>query len=90
MGLNVASRYVIDESGMIIRGFDAVEPAVKPGSASLALLTVAARLISDPVRVIPLIAWLLYCWGLFFSSILPGVNALAWIRRHGVLFEIFR
>jgi hypothetical protein len=77
MGLNVASTYIIDESGMIIRGFNVVEPAVKPGSASLALLTIAAKLISDPVRVIPLVACLLYCWDLFFSSILPGVNAPA-------------
>jgi hypothetical protein len=56
--------------------------AVRPGSASLALLTVAAKLISDHVRAIPLVAWLLYCWGLLLLNPSwcerPGFGSPTW------------
>ncbi|CAM9113046.1 unnamed protein product [Heterosigma akashiwo] len=71
-----ASMYTV-RAGRISRGFDVPEPALKSGSASLALLSGAKNLIADPARAAPLAAWALYCYGLFLSDWLPGPNALA-------------
>ena len=46
------------ETGLLVSGFDVPEPApFKPGSASLQLLGLASKLIAEPVRAIPLAAW---------------------------------
>jgi hypothetical protein len=64
-------------SGLLVSGFDVPEPApFKPGSASLALLSVASKLIGEPIRAVPLIVWGLYVSIVFFSNgILPGPDA---------------
>lgn len=69
------SMYVVNNKGLIQSGFDVVEPAIKSGSVSLAILQTASKFIAEPIRVIPLIGWFLYCWLLFFSDTAPGVNA---------------
>lgn len=64
-------------TGKIVSGFDVPEPApFKPGSASLALLSFASKLIAEPIRAIPLFAWVTYIVVVFFSNgILPGPDA---------------
>ena len=71
------SMYKTDASGLIVSGFDVPEPApLKPGSAGLLLLGLASKIIKEPVRAVPLVAWALYCFILFFSNgILPGPDA---------------
>jgi ketosteroid isomerase-like protein len=72
------SMYKADpRTGLLISGFDVPEPApFKPGSASLALLSVASKVIAEPVRAIPAVCWLLYVSIVFFSNgILPGPDA---------------
>ena len=65
------------ETGKLVYGFDVPEPApIKPGSASLLLLGVASKLIAEPVRAVPLAAWVAYVSIVFFSNgILPGPDA---------------
>ena len=65
------------ETGLLVSGFDVPEPApFKPGSASLLLLGLASKLIAEPVRAIPLVAWGAYVSIVFFSNgILPGPDA---------------
>ena len=64
------SMYKADpRTGLLISGFDVPEPApFKPGSASLALLSVASKVIAEPVRAIPAVCWLLYVSIVFFSG----------------------
>lgn len=64
-------------TGLLISGFDVPEPApLKPGSASLKLLGLASKLIAEPIRGVPLVAWALYVSIVFFSNgILPGPDA---------------
>ena len=71
------SMYKTDASGLIVSGFDVPEPApLKPGSSGLLLLGLASKIIKEPVRAVPLVAWALYCFILFFSNgILPGPDA---------------
>lgn len=72
-----ASMYQVDTStGLIVKGFDVPEPVLKSGSLNLAILKQTRAFDSEPRRVIPLLAWLFYCWYLFFSDIAPGVNVL--------------
>ena len=68
------SMYKTDADGLLVSGFDVPEPApLKPGSAGLALLSLASKLIKEPIRGVPLVAWGLYCTIVFFSNgILPG------------------
>ena len=62
------SMYKTDASGLIVSGFDVPEPApLKPGSSGLLLLGLASKIIKEPVRAVPLVAWALYCFILFFS-----------------------
>ena len=70
------SMYRVNREGLISYGFDVPEPTLKTGSLSLFILQLASKLIAQPVRVLPLIAWAVYCWSLFISDIAPGVNAL--------------
>lgn len=73
------SFYTLDEEGMLIStGFDVPEPApFKPGGFGLTLLSLASKLIEEPVRVIPTLCWVLYMYIVFFSNgILPGADAL--------------
>lgn len=79
-----SSFYTLDlDSGLIQSGFDVVEPAViKPGDAGLTLLSQAAKVIKEPVRVVPLALWGAYMYIVFLSEgILPGSNALALEQR---------
>ena len=64
-------------SGLLVSGFDVPEPApLKPGSTSLALLSVASKIIAEPIRALPAVAWVLYVAIVFFSNgILPGPDA---------------
>lgn len=49
------------------------QPSARPG---LALLSLASKVIKEPVRAVPLVAWGLYCSIVFFSNgILPGPDA---------------
>uniref|UniRef100_A0A7S2KCK2 SnoaL-like domain-containing protein n=1 Tax=Leptocylindrus danicus TaxID=163516 RepID=A0A7S2KCK2_9STRA len=78
------SFYTLDlDSGLIQSGFDVVEPAViKPGDAGLTLLSQAAKIIEQPVRIVPLVLWGAYMYVVFFSEgILPGANALVLEQR---------
>ena len=73
------SFYTCDpKSGLIQSGFDVPEPAViKPGDAGLNLLSLASKVIDEPIRAIPLFLWGAYMYIVFFSDgILPGANAL--------------
>lgn len=72
------SMYKADPStGKIVSGFDVPEPApFKPGSSSLAVLSLASKLIADPARAIPLITSVAYVVIVFFTNgILPGPDA---------------
>eukprot|EP00747_Dinoflagellata_sp_TGD_P067513 gnl/TRDRNA2_/TRDRNA2_155307_c0_seq2.p1 gnl/TRDRNA2_/TRDRNA2_155307_c0~~gnl/TRDRNA2_/TRDRNA2_155307_c0_seq2.p1 ORF type:complete len:441 (+),score=60.51 gnl/TRDRNA2_/TRDRNA2_155307_c0_seq2:185-1507(+) len=72
------SMYRADPStGLIVAGFDVPEPApFKPGSTSLAVLSLASKLIAEPARAVPLMAWGLYVSIVFFSNgIVPGPDA---------------
>jgi len=64
-------------TGKLVSGFDVPEPApFKPGSASLGVLSLASKLISEPARALPLIVWILYVVIVFFSNgIVPGPDA---------------
>ena len=79
-----SSFYTInEESNLIDSGFDVVEPAIlKPGDAGLTLLSIASKVIKEPVRAIPWLLWGAYMYTVFFSNgILPGANALALEQR---------
>ena len=72
------SMYKADpKTGLLVSGFDVPEPApFKFGSASLQLLGLASKLIAEPIRAIPLAAWVAYVSIVFFSNgILPGPDA---------------
>lgn len=71
-----SSFYTFNSAGLIEKGFDVPEPVVKAGSANLAILRFAKNLISEPIRAVPIAAWIFYCWFLFLSDVAPGVNAL--------------
>lgn len=64
-------------TGKLLSGFDVPEPApFKPGSASLSLLSLASKIIAEPIRVLPLLTWVAYVVIVFFSNgILPGPDA---------------
>jgi ketosteroid isomerase-like protein len=68
---------VSPRSGKLTSGFDVPEPApFKPGSASLTLLSIASKVIAEPVRGLALVAFLTYVPVVFFSNgILPGPDA---------------
>lgn len=71
------SMYKVDlKTSKIYSGFDVPEPVIKSGSVSLALLRTATGFIKEPLKIIPLTAWVFYCWFLFISDIAPGPNAL--------------
>ena len=56
------------------------EPApIKPGGSGLALLSLASKIIDEPIRAAPLLCALVYCWQLFLAEgqLLPGPSALA-------------
>lgn len=73
-----SSMYKVDRrASKISYGFDVPEPTVKSGSVSLAILTVAGKLLDSPKRALPLAAWAFYCWFVFFSTVAPGPNALS-------------
>ena len=76
-----ASVYKADAaSGLLRSGFDVPEPApLKPGGAGLALLSLASKLIAEPLRALPLACFALYCQQLFLAEgqLLPGPSALA-------------
>lgn len=78
-----SSFYTLDrDSGLVTSGYDFVEGVIKPGDASLTVLSIASKIINEPVRIFPLLSWIAYVYIVFFSDgILPGANALALERR---------
>lgn len=74
-----ASFYMIDDDGLIASGFDVPEPApLKQGDFGLEVLSLATKLIEEPIRVLPLACLVFYCYQLFLAEqqLLPGPNAL--------------
>ena len=74
------SVYKTDARGLLVDGFDVVEPApIKGGDFSLNLLSFASKIIKEPLRVAPLLCFLIYCQQLFLAEgqLLPGPSALA-------------
>lgn len=67
----------------IVQGLDFIEPAVvKPAGLALVTDSLATKLRDEPVRWIPVAAWLAYMVIVFFSDgILPGANALQLEQR---------
>jgi len=79
-----SSFYTVDTNTNLIQtGFDVVEPAVvKPGDVGLNVLSLASKIISEPVRAVPLTLWVVYMYVVFFSTgIIPGANALELEQR---------
>eukprot|EP00931_Biecheleriopsis_adriatica_P057811 TRINITY_DN34318_c0_g1_i2.p1 TRINITY_DN34318_c0_g1~~TRINITY_DN34318_c0_g1_i2.p1 ORF type:complete len:429 (-),score=89.26 TRINITY_DN34318_c0_g1_i2:39-1325(-) len=64
-------------TGKLTSGFDVPEPApLKPGSASLSVLSLASKLIAEPIRFLPLVTFVAYVVIVFLSNgILPGKDA---------------
>ena len=91
------SFYVLDErTGLIQEGTDFVEPAVvKTGMVTIFLESMARKFAAEPVRFIPLAAWIAYMYIVFFSDgLLPGANALqleprTWIEVRDLSFNFF-
>jgi len=74
------SVYTANADGLLATGFDVPEPApIKPGGAGLALLSLASKIIAEPLRAAPLLCFLVYCQQLFLAEgqLLPGPSALA-------------
>lgn len=72
------SFYKLDEtSNLIESGFDVPEPAViKPGDSGLVLISSVSKILDEPIRLIPLVIWIVYIYVVFFSNgILPGADA---------------
>mmetsp|Transcript_78441 Transcript_78441/g.197050 ORF Transcript_78441/g.197050 Transcript_78441/m.197050 type:complete len:483 (-) Transcript_78441:71-1519(-) len=65
------------DTGKLVSGFDVPEPApFKPGSASLSVLSLASKIIAEPIRALPLFVFVSYVVIVFFSNgILPGKDA---------------
>lgn len=74
------SFYMVNpNTNLIVEGYDFPEPAViKPGSSGLKLLSIASKLIDEPIRFVPFVVWTWYIYVVFFSNgILPGKDAFA-------------
>lgn len=72
------SFYTLDQkTGLIKTGIEIPErapPKPKPGHVN----TIMSKFKSEPIRIIPAAAWIMYMWIVFFSEgILPGANALS-------------
>jgi len=61
-------------TNLIVEGYDFNEPAVlKTGSSGLKILSLATKIINDPKRWLPFVAWIAYVYVVYFSNgILPG------------------
>jgi SnoaL-like domain len=73
------SYYKLDPKGeLIVEGIDFIEPAViKPSGLALTMDTITTKLSQEPIRWIPVLAWVSYMYIVFISDgILPGANAL--------------
>jgi len=59
---------------LIVEAYDFPEPAVvKTGSTGLRFLSIASKLVNEPGRWLPFVAWIVYVYVVFFSNgILPG------------------
>jgi len=69
------SWYLID-NGKIICGTDLKEPAVfKTGDITLFIESFLSKLKNEPVRIIPVVVWGLYCYVVFFSNWFYGLPA---------------
>lgn len=78
------SFYVLDRAGRIADGIDFVEPSgpIKPGEVDLLVSSMKTKLAQQPLRWIPITAWLAYMYVVFVSDgILPGANALQLEQR---------
>ena len=70
--------------GKIRSGIDMVEPSgpIKPGGVDLFVNSLMGLIAKEPVRIVPIAAWVAYMYVVFFSDgILPGANALALEER---------
>ena len=88
--------YVDTRSNLIVEAYDFPEPAIfKPGASGLKLLSIASKLMEEPVRFIPFIIWTTYVWIVFFSNgILPGKDIFhadkrAWDEIRALSLNIF-
>jgi ketosteroid isomerase-like protein len=56
------SVYTTNADGLLATGFDVPEPApIKPGGAGLALLSLASKIIDEPLRTVPLLCLMVSC-----------------------------
>jgi hypothetical protein len=66
----------------ITDGIDFVEPSLKLGGPLLFVDAMRTKINQEPVRLVPITAWFVYMWAVFFSdNILPGANALQLEQR---------
>jgi hypothetical protein len=66
------------ENGKIARGTDLKEPAVfKIGGLSLFVKLFVSQLKKEPIRLVPLVVWMTYCYVVFFSEWFFGLPAQA-------------
>ena len=69
------SWYLI-ENGKIVSGTDLKEPAVfKTGGITLFMESFLSKLKEEPIRIIPVAVWGIYCYVVFFSNWFYGVPA---------------
>lgn len=87
---------VSPNTDLIVEAYDFPEPAVvKPGSSGLKVLSIASKLMDEPVRFVPFIIWTTYIWVVFFSNgILPGkdiwhADARAWNEIRALSLNFF-
>lgn len=91
------SFYMVNpNTDLIVEAYDFPEPAViKPGSSGLKFLSIASKLMEEPVRFVPFIVWTTYIWIVFFSNgILPGkdiwhADARAWDEIRALSLNFF-
>jgi ketosteroid isomerase-like protein len=83
------------EDGKIVKGIDAIEPAVfKTGGVSLFVGTLKSKLSSEPIRYVPLAVWATYMYVVFFSDWFFGLPATAletrtWIEVRDLSLNFF-
>eukprot|EP00956_Cyclotella_meneghiniana_P012018 scaffold17017_cov93-Cyclotella_meneghiniana.AAC.1 len=83
-------------TNLIVEAYDFPEPAVvKPGATGLKILSIASKLMDEPVRFIPFVVWTTYVWVVFFTNgILPGKDIFhadprAWNEIRALSLNVF-
>ena len=60
-------------TNLIFEAYDFPEPAVKAGSTGLKLISVASKIVDEPKRWFPFVAWIVYVYVVHISNgIIPG------------------